>query len=84
MSTRLSGREREANLIRRANRAAAVGRLMLGEFYSWNQFLEADSVDLVSLPRRMLKSGLRDIKARLSQEIGAFCDCSPSKVIGQI
>jgi len=68
-----SGREREAKLIQRANRAAAVGRLMLGELESWDQFLEPDTIDLVSLPRRNLKSGLADVRTRLSQEINNFC-----------
>jgi len=45
-----SGREREAKLIQRANRAAAVGRLMLGELElfcfrrKWkNRLLELDT-----------------------------------------
>jgi len=73
MSRLPSGREREAQLIRRANRAAAVGRLMLGELHTWHQFLEADTVDLVSLPRRNLKAALADVRRRLSLEIKNFC-----------
>ncbi len=69
----LSGREREANLIRRANRAAAVGRLMLKELGTWQEFLEADTVDLESLPRRNLKAALSDVRERLSEEIQKFC-----------
>jgi hypothetical protein len=71
--TKLSGREREARLIRRANRAAMVGRLMLGELYSWHQFLEADAVDLEALPRRNLKAALSDVRSRLTPEIRSFC-----------
>ena len=71
--TELSGREREARLIRRANRAAAVGRLMLKELDSWDEFLEADTVDLKNLPRRILKSAVVDVKKRLSPEIRKFC-----------
>lgn len=70
---RLSGREREAKMIRQANRAAAVGRLMLGEFNSWQEFLGADVLDLENLPRRQLKSGKTDVKRRLSSEIRSFC-----------
>lgn len=70
---RLSGREREAKMIRQANRAAAVGRLMLGEFNSWQEFLEADVLDLENLPRRQLKSGKTDVKRRLYSEIKSFC-----------
>jgi len=69
----ISGREREARRIRRANRAAAVGRLMLGEFHSWYDFLQADVIDLENLPRRNLKSGQADVKQRLSPELIGSC-----------
>jgi len=69
----ISGRQREAKIIRRANRAAAVGRLMLGEFDNWQDFLQADVDDLENLPRRQLKSGKADVKDRLSSEIRKFC-----------
>lgn len=72
MSVR-SGREREARRIRTANRAAAVGRLMLGEFNDWHEFLQADVLDLENLPRRNLRSGQVDVKLRLAPEIMAFC-----------
>ncbi len=61
-------------MIRRANRAAAVGRLMLGETRHWVEFLEADRVDLAALPRRQVKSGKADIKRRLSAELEVFCE----------
>jgi hypothetical protein len=69
----LTGREREAKLIKQANRAAAVGRLLLGETKNWHEFLEADIVDLENLPRKRLKAGVADIKSRLSVEIKRFC-----------
>jgi hypothetical protein len=68
-----TGRDKEASIIRQANRAAAVGRLMLGEMRDWAEFLEADQVDLTNLPRRQLKSGKADIKRRLSPELERFC-----------
>jgi hypothetical protein len=71
--TLVSGREREARKIRQANRAAAVGRLLLGEFNDWHDFLQADVVDLENLPRRQLKSGQADVRERLSLEIRGFC-----------
>jgi len=46
---------------------------MLGELRTWHQFLEADTVDLVSLPRRNLKAAVTDIRRRLSLEIKDFC-----------
>ncbi|MFO7899458.1 MAG: hypothetical protein R6V58_10425, partial [Planctomycetota bacterium] len=62
----LSGREKEVAAIREANRAAAVGRLMLGELKDWHEFIAADSADLAKLPRRQLKSGKADVRRRLS------------------
>ncbi len=70
--TQLSGREREVRVIRQANRAATVGRLMLGKINSWEEFLEVDTIDLKRLPRRNLKSALSDIRGRLSLEIKEF------------
>jgi len=60
-------------MIRQANRAAAVGRLMLGETRHWVEFLGADRANLTSLPRRQLKSGTVDVKRRLSGELKKFC-----------
>jgi hypothetical protein len=73
MATQKKGRIAEAEKIRRANRAAAVGRLMLGEFSDWAEFLKEDGVDLESLPRRQLKSGAFDVRKRVSKEIKRFC-----------
>lgn len=67
-----TGRDREVELIRNANKAAVVGRLMLGEFNSWQEFLEAETVDLRSLPRKKLKSAASDVKNRLRTEIKKF------------
>ena len=64
----MSGREKEAAVIRQANRAATVGRLLLGELRDWSEFLEADVADLQSLPRRQLRSGKADIKRRHRRE----------------
>jgi hypothetical protein len=67
------GRKDEAKLIRQANRAAAVGRLMLRQLSSWHEFLEVDVLDFESLPRRQLKSGAADVKKRVGKEIKRFC-----------
>jgi hypothetical protein len=47
---------------------------MLGEIYnSWEDFLEADKLDLESLPRRMLKSGAKDVKQNVLKNVKLFC-----------
>ncbi|WP_299949690.1 hypothetical protein [Hyphomonas sp. BRH_c22] len=69
----MSGREKEVALIRRANKAAAVGRLMLGELLDWADYISVVAEDLDSLPRRHLKSGKIDVRNRLGPEIENFC-----------
>jgi hypothetical protein len=68
----MDGRSREALKIKQANRAAAVGRLLLGTVEDWHEFLEADTLDLTSLPRKNLKSVYHDVQKRLSGEIERF------------
>ena len=67
------GRDKEARLIRDANVASAVGRLLLGEITSWQEFLEPDLQDYSKLPRKQLKSGKIDIQNSLSARIEGFC-----------
>lgn len=69
----VKGRQAEATRIRRANRASAVGRLMLGGMSNWQEFFEADTVDLQSLPRRILKAGAKDVRGRVSKKVKKFC-----------
>ncbi len=69
----MKSRDKEVALIRQANRASAVGRLLLGEFDDWAEFLRAETDELESLPRRMLKAGKVDVRKRLSKEIRSFC-----------
>jgi len=69
----LKGRDKEAALIRDTNVACAVGRLLLGDTISWNDFLEPDTVDYSKLPRKQLKSGKHDIQGNLQRRIDSFC-----------
>lgn len=69
----MRGRERDARLIREANCAAAVGRLMLGRFNSWNEYKLVGDQTLESLPRRQLKTGAVDVRSRMRSEIDGFC-----------
>jgi hypothetical protein len=69
----VKGRDREASSIRDANVAATVGRVLLGEISSWQEFLEPDLIDYAELPRRQLKSGKFDIQKRLLGQIDGFC-----------
>ncbi len=46
---------------------------MLGKVSSWDEFLSVETIGYSSLPRKQLKSGVKDIQSRLSQEIVKFC-----------
>jgi len=70
----MKGREKEAAKIRRANLASSVGRLMLGEISNWEEFFQVETMYLESLPRKVLKSGKKDVQERLSKEIRQFCN----------
>lgn len=67
------GRDREASIIRNANLACAAGRLLLGEITTWEEFLEPETVDYSSLPRKQLKSGKLDVQKNLKKIIDGFC-----------
>lgn len=69
----MKGRDKEASLIRDANVACAVGRLLLGEMASWQEFLDPDLIDYTRLPRKQLKSGKYDIQTNLQRRIDGFC-----------
>lgn len=63
----------EASLIRSANVACAMGRLLLGELRDWHEFLAPDLIDYASLPRRHLKSGKESVRKDVSSRIEKFC-----------
>jgi len=67
------GKHKDIEILRIANRAASVGRLMLGETRSWEEFLKADTEDLESIPRRILRSGVHDVKKNVLKQIKRFC-----------
>jgi hypothetical protein len=69
----ITAREKEVQTIRAANKATAVGKLMLGQIRDWNEFFECDQMDYFNLPRKQLKSGKADVKGRLLKEINLFC-----------
>lgn len=68
----LTGREKEAILIKKAQVESAVGQLFLGKFNKWDDFFDGITIDLLNLPRKKLKSGSRDVKSRLSKETKKF------------
>lgn len=72
LSKKPKGRDREIARIKKANKACAVGRLMLGEISNWQEFLKVETEDISKLPRRNLKSGYEDVRRRLKNEISQF------------
>src|SRR5690606_5577815 len=77
------GRAREAAEIVRLRRAAAVGRLMLGELHA--PLDEIDQEHYVTKPRRELKAELAALRSSLKNELRKFCrqnfvNVSPEKL----
>ena len=66
-----AGRSKEAEVVRTADRAAAIGRVLLGTLDP--EFFEVDKRDYEALPRRNLKSGARDVRQNVGGEIDRFC-----------
>ncbi len=56
-----------------ADKAAAVGRLMLGQISDLEDYFGVARLDYSSLPRRMRRSGARDVRGRMEAELGKFC-----------
>jgi len=69
--TRESGREREAKEIAGYQRAAEVGRLMLGELRSSMQWISYDQY--LDKPRRELRERREAIRTYLRGEVEKFC-----------
>jgi len=66
-------RDREQETIRKANRACAVGNLMLAKLDSWEKFFEPETQPLDLYPRKNIRAGYKDVKLNLSKEIDSFC-----------
>ncbi len=47
---------------------------MLGDIHDWQEFFDAESVDLERLPRRVLRTGRDDVRHRVAKEVKKFCD----------
>ncbi|NUO54210.1 MAG: hypothetical protein HOV80_35635 [Polyangiaceae bacterium] len=63
----------EATQVEIADKAAAVGRLLLGSLTDFRDFFAVSERDYPSLPRRALRSGRADVLRRLGPEIERFC-----------
>ncbi|MCI4660791.1 MAG: hypothetical protein MRY63_03070 [Neomegalonema sp.] len=67
------GREREIAKLRRSQRAAAVGRLLLAELSSWEEFLSPERTDFSIYGRRDLKANQSRFRGGVRKEIDRFC-----------
>lgn len=70
----MNGRKKEAARIVKANKAAAIVRLMDGQINEWQEFLQDESMKLEHTFRRIIKHGHSDVKKRLSLDIKRFCN----------
>lgn len=70
---KIRGRDRDIAIVLRTQRAAAVGRLLLGEFKSWKDFSESETTDFHDFGRRDLRANRSRFRAGVSKEIKNFC-----------
>lgn len=70
---KVRGRERDIVILRRTQRAAAAGRLLLGELKSWQDFIQPEMTEYSSFGRRDLKASKSRFRTGVSKEIQKFC-----------
>ena len=63
----------DISILKRKKRAAAAGRLLLGEFKNWQEFLEPETDDYDIFSRRDLKANISRFRTGISKEIQKFC-----------
>lgn len=68
---RETARSREAARVRGADKATAIGRLLLGKLD--REFFAVADRDYEALPRRNLRSAANDVKRNVRAEIDKFC-----------
>jgi len=71
---KVSGRDRDIASLRRTQRAATVGRLLLGELDNWEEFIRPETTVFDDIPRRDLKASRSNFRARISKELQKFCN----------
>lgn len=67
------GRDRDITSLLRTQRAATVGRLLLGEFDNWEEFLKPETTDFDHYSRRDLKANRSIFRRGISKEVNKFC-----------
>lgn len=68
------GREKVIAQLRRSQRAASVGRLLLGKVADWNDYLSPERTDFSLYGRRDLKANRSRFRSSISKEIQKFCE----------
>ncbi len=70
---KLGGRDHKIENLRRTQRAASIGCLMLGELRSWAEFLKPETEDFGKLTRSQLRGAAAEFRSGVSKEINKFC-----------
>lgn len=67
-------RENAIASITRSQRAAAIGRLMLGELSSWEDFLSPENTDFSVVNRKVVWGNKSRFRNGVDKEIRKFCE----------
>ena len=70
----VKGRDRDIQSLRRTLRAVAVGRLLLGELKTWEEFLQPEKTEFQTFGRRDLKADKARFRSGVSKEVKKFCN----------
>ncbi|MDB3911378.1 hypothetical protein N9381_06200 [Paracoccaceae bacterium] len=67
-------RDQDTRILRQTQRAAAIGRLLLGELNSWEEFNKLETTDFEDFARRDLRANKSRFRKGINKEVKKFCN----------
>ena len=67
-------RDQDIRFLRQTQRAAAIGRLLLGELNSWEEFNKLATTDFEDFARRDLRANKSRFRKGINKEVEKFCN----------
>ena len=67
-------RDQDTTRLRQTQRAAAIGRLLLGELNSWKEFNKLETTDFEGFARRDLRTNKSRFRKGIDKEVMKFCN----------
>ena len=67
-------KDQDTTSLRQTQRAAAIGRLLLGELKSWKEFNKLETTDFEGFSRRDLRANKSRFRKGIDKEVMKFCN----------